>query len=95
MRKKSRLIQLELVDVALDTSLLPTELLYAVFHQPLERTEAIQVDGTQVGVCLECRRVVRERVNRVLDRMKCFYLPIDEVNTIHLLGRNILCLLPD
>lgn len=71
--------------MALDTSLLPTELFYAVFHQPLQRAEAIQVDGTQVGVCLECRRVIGERVNRVLDCMKGFYLPIDEVNTIHLL----------
>jgi hypothetical protein len=95
MREESRLIQLELIDVALDTALLPTELFHAVHHQPLQRTEAIQVDDTQVGVCLERLGIVRECVNRVLDAVKGFYLPIDKVNTIHLLGRNILCLLPD
>jgi hypothetical protein len=35
MREESSLIQLELIDVALDTALLPTELFYAVHHQPL------------------------------------------------------------
>ena len=44
MRKESRFIQLELVDVALDTGLLQTKLCYAVFHQPLERAKAVQVD---------------------------------------------------
>lgn len=46
MRKESRFVQLELVDVSLDTSLLPTELFYAVYHQLFQRAEAIQVDGT-------------------------------------------------
>ena len=95
MREESRLIQLELIDVALDTALLPTELFHAVHHQPLERAEAIQVDDTQVGVCLERLGTVGESVDGVLDGVKGFYLPIDEVNAIHLLGRNILCLLPD
>jgi hypothetical protein len=35
MREESSLIQLELIDVALDTALLPTELFHAVHHQPL------------------------------------------------------------
>lgn len=95
MRKESRFVQLELVDVSLDTSLLPTELFYAVYHQLFQRAEAVQVDGTQVGVCLECLWIVGEGVNRVLDRMKCFYLPIDKVNTVHLMRRNILRPLPD
>jgi hypothetical protein len=46
MRKESRLVQLELIDVALDTALLPTELFYTVHHQPLQRTEAVQIDDT-------------------------------------------------
>jgi hypothetical protein len=46
MREESRFVQLELIDVALDTGFLSGELFYAVHHEPLQRTEAIQVDDT-------------------------------------------------